>query len=448
MYRKVTLIIFVALLFATILFIQPWKFFQSEDQTPTFYDRLPVADNIGRSDILDLSASLSTSLYHYQSPMREFLSPEFLLSQGKNYGLDFQSSVYFFADDNKSERFTDLGIMVMVLDSSKIGEGIQRFSNLMPFKDTSIFAQRVFVYGDRDMFITYGKDWFLFYTGPKFEERLKSILLAKKNEIPAEWRTFLNNFNLTRHNVVMRSFSPKLRSRGIQQATITAKNDSNSITFFTEMETYDSISFGLKEGYQFIEKEFTKKLINLHLDVSRVKRNKKDPIYALLSEFGKKISFPVDEFLDTWSGDIAFRNGGTYLLTEEYIESELDENFNITETIKTKEVKISGVSAYVGINNKGKSLLRSLYRKGIMTEDGDRVRLLFSPPLKMKLTDSSYLFYSSSYKPELFAGDQNNGIWTVGKTPVFFFLDSTSVHSIFGRIRFSLDEVMEESPVL
>lgn len=448
MYKKVTLIILVALLFATFLFLQPWKLFQSEDQTPTFYDRLPVSDNIGRSDILSLSASMSTSLYHYQSPMREFLSPEFLLSQGKNYGLDFQSSVYFFADDMESEYFTDLGIMVMVLDSSKIGEGIQRFSNLMPFRDTTIFKQHVYVYGNREMFITYGSDWFLFYTGPKFEERLKNIITARKNEIPADWRTFLNNFNLTRHNIVMRSFSPKLRERGIQQATVTTQNDSNSITFFTELKPFDSVSFNLRSGYQLKEKEFTKRLINLHLDVSKVKRNKKDPIYALLTEFGKKISFPVDEFLNTWSGDLAFRNGGTYILKEEYIESELDENFNITETVKTKEVKISGVSSYLGVRDADKTLLKTLYKKGIMTEDGDRVRLLFSPPLKMKHTDSSYLFYSSNYKPELFPGDQNNGIWTIGNTPVMFFLDSTTSHSIYGRIQFTLDQVMEKSKVL
>lgn len=448
MYRKLTLIMVAAILFAAFLFFQPWKYLFASDQTPSFYDRLPVADNIGRSDILSLSASFSPSLYHYQSPLREYLSPEFLLSQGKNYGLDFQSSIYFFADDKGSKQFTDLGIMVMVLDSSKIGEGIQRFSNLMPFRDTTIFDQRVFFYGNRKMFITYGKDWFLFYTGTKFEQRLKSILEAKKNEIPPEWRTFLNNFELTRHNIVMRSFSPKLRSRGIQQATFTGQNDSTSVTFFTELKPHDSVSFSLRNGYQLKEKEFTKRLINLHLDVSKVKRNTRDPIYAILSEFGRKVSFPVDAFLDTWSGDLAFRNGGTYLIKEDYIESELDENFNITERVKSKEVKISGVSTYVGLQNDGKTFLRTLYRKGIITDDGDRVRLLFSPPLKMKTSDSSYLFYSSNYKPELFSSDQNNGIWTIGKTPVSFFLDSTSARSIYGRIQFPLEEIMMESALL
>lgn len=444
MYRKISLIILAAVFFAVLLFVQPWKYFQSEDQSPTFYDRLPVADNIGRSDVLSLSGTVSKSLYHYQSPLREFLSPEFLLGQAKNYGLDVQSSVYFFADDKGSKYFTDLGIMVMVLDSSKIGDGIQRFQNLMPFRDTIVQSQRVFVYGNRQMYITYGSDWFLFYTGPHFETRLKSILSAKKNEIPADWRTFLNNFELTRHNVVMRSFSSKLRSRGIQEATITAKNDSNSLTFFTELKPFDSVSFSLREGYQFKEKEFTKRLINLHLDVSKVKRNSKDPIYALLTEFGKKVSFPVDAFLDTWTGDVAFRNGGTYLLKEQFIESELDENFNISEVVKTKEVKISGVSGYLGVSAEGKRFLRSLYRKGIVTEDGERVRFLFSPPLNLKTSDSSYLFYSSNYKPELFPGAQNNGIWTISNTPLYFFLDSTSPSLIYGRIQMPLDEVFEK----
>lgn len=444
MYRKLTLIIVAATMFAVLLIFKPWELLFSEDQTPSFYDRLPVSDNIGRSDILSLSTTFSKTLYHYQSPLREFLSPEFLLSQGKNYGLDFQSSVYFFADDKDSKYFTDLGIMVMVLDSSKIGEGIQRFSNMMSFKDTTMFSQRVFAYRGRDMYITYGSDWFLFYNGKNFEGRLRSILKAKKNDIPAEWRTFLNNYNLTRHNVVMRSFSPKLQSRGIQQATFTAQNDSTTIIISAIMEPFDSVSFQIRSGYQLKEKEFTKRLVNLHLDVSKVKRNSRDPIYAILSELGKKVSFPVDAFLDTWSGDLAFRNGGTYLLKEEYIESELDEDFNITEKVKIKEVKISGVSAYLSVSEKNRPFIRSLYNKGIITEDGDRVRVLFSPPLNLRSSDSSLLVYSSNYKPELHEGSVNMGIWPVSKTPVTFYLDSTSAHSIYGRIQFPADELLQQ----
>ena len=442
MYRKISLLILAAIFFASILFIQPWKYFQADDQLPTFYDRLPPSENIGRTDILRLSRALSKSFYHYQYPIREFLSPEFLLGQAKNYGIDLQSSVYFFADVKDSKYFTDIGIMAMVLDSSKIGEGIKRFQNLIPFRDTVICSHRVFVYGTQQLYITYGDDWFLFYIGPNFDARLKSALFAKKNDIPADWRTLLNNFDMTDHNIVMRSFSTKLRSRGIQEATITAENDSSSVTFFSQLNPFDTVSFSLKTGYQFKEKEFTKRLINLHLDVTNIKRNSRDPIFALLNEFGKKVSFPVDAFLDAWSGDLAFRNGGTYLLNEKYIESELDENFNISEVIKTKETKISGVSGYLGVSGNSKDFLKTMYRKGILTEEGKRIRFLYSPPLNLKTSDSTYLFYSSNYKPELFPGDQNNGVWTVSNTQLNFYLDSTTTRSIYGRIILPLDEIL------
>ena len=247
---------------------------------------------------------------------------------------------------------------------------------------------------------------------------------------------------MTDHNIVMRSFSTKLRSRGIQEATITAENDSSSVTFFSQLNPFDTVSFSLKTGYQFKEKEFTKRLINLHLDVTNIKRNSRDPIFALLNEFGKKVSFPVDAFLDAWSGDLAFRNGGTYLLNEKYIESELDENFNISEVIKTKETKISGVSGYLGVSGNSKDFLKTMYRKGILTEEGKRIRFLYSPPLNLKTSDSTYLFYSSNYKPELFPGDQNNGVWTVSNTQLNFYLDSTTTRSIYGRIILPLDEIL------
>ena len=132
----------------------------------------------------------------------------------------------------------------------------------------------------------------------------------------------------------------------------------------------------------------------------------------------------------------------TYLLNEKYIESELDENFNISEVIKTKETKISGVSGYLGVSGNSKDFLKTMYRKGILTEEGKRIRFLYSPPLNLKTSDSTYLFYSSNYKPELFPGDQNNGVWTVSNTQLNFYLDSTTTRSIYGRIILPLDEIL------
>lgn len=443
MYRKLVIISLLALGFAAILFIHPWTYFY-KDQRPSFYDRLPQADLIGRSNVLDLSKSFSKALYYHQSPAREFLSPDFLLSQAKNYGLDFQSSIYFFGNDGEKDYLSDFGLMVMVTDSAKIGDGVKRFSNLINFKDTIIEGSRVFNYAPKKMYITYGEKWLLFYIGNDFISTMKSIKNAKKNDIPADWRTLLNNFNLSRHSIVMRSFSQRLQKRGIQMATVTMTNDTNNLVFQTKLSPFDSVSFKVKEGYQLDEKEFTKRLLNIHIDVDKLKRNGRDPIYCLIKELGSKISFPTESFLDAWDGDVAFRQGGTYLLKEEYIESELDENFNVTEVVKYKEIKISGLSCYIGVNDKGKSFLRDLYRKGIVTNDEDRVRVLFSPPMNLKISDSSLLFYSSNYKPDLLPSEKNNGIWTFGKTAVSFYLDSTTPSDIYGRINVPLDEIMKK----
>jgi hypothetical protein len=44
-----------------------------------------------------------------------------------------------------------------------------------------------------------------------------------------------------------------------------------------------------------------------------------------------------------WEGDVSFNQGGMISIQESYIESVLDDDFNVTEVKKTKETKVTGV---------------------------------------------------------------------------------------------------------
>jgi len=443
MTRKLVMFFSLVALIIALIFLVPWN--SDDEKPPTLLDRLPNADLIGTANVLELSALFSKTLYHYQSPAKEFLAPGFLLSQGKNYGLDLQSPVYFFMNENnESTEIKDWGGMVHVVDSSKIGEGVALLSNLLDLEDLVIQNTRVFRHKPLQMFVAYGADWLLFYTGTKFNEKLAGVLAAKENEISPEWRSLINDAKLSKENILARVTSKQLVQRGVKNARIALSNDSSSITLHTVLNPFDSVSFSIKSnGYHLIDQEFTKSLVNVQINIDKLKRNKRDPLYAVLTEIGSKISFPTDDFLDTWTGDLALRQGGLHTIKKEYIESELDDDFNITEVVKIKEEKIAGMSGYLSLNDNSSSFLNLLFKKGILTSEEDRVRALYSPPLQLNFSDTSLLLHTSNQSPKLISGQANFGHWTFDKTRVSFYLDSTSSTSIYGRVNLPLGQIME-----
>ena len=83
MRKKNSVILTLSVVFVTLLFFQRWKEIPLE--RTRFFDRLPEADVIGTANVLALSRSLSSSTYHFKVPFREFLTPEFILGQGKSF---------------------------------------------------------------------------------------------------------------------------------------------------------------------------------------------------------------------------------------------------------------------------------------------------------------------------------------------------------------------------
>ncbi len=432
----------LAVLLAAILYFKPWKAY--EQKPPRFFDRLPEADIIGKSKVLDLSRSLSTTLYHYKIPLREFFSQEFILGQGKSFGLDLQKPVYFFINQ-KEWKYEDLGVLLMVSDSSKVRLGIEKLKQHLAVTDTIIEGHQVYVHRDENAYMTYGENWMLLYTGDKFNKTLKKVINARFNEIPPKWRNFLNKASI-HHNLQALIAFDELRAEGIDHADIVVSNDSTGVTFQTSIRQTDTVSIGIKQqGQGFPDEQFTKNNINLHLDISRLRNHSEDPIHRLLKSLGKKISFPTQELLNAWEGDLAFRQGGLQTIEQRYVQSVLDEDFNITEVTKVKHLKIQGFSIYLSMNRYGKLFLDRMFSKGILTKNEDNYRLLFSPPMSMLFNDSSLVLYTGKFIPGMNEENLNRAIWTHKNTAYEFYLDSISTFSIYSRIRIPLDQIVKEN---
>lgn len=442
--RRVAFFIATTLLclgLVALLILKPWR---KDDENPRFVDRLPMAEMIGRANILSLAKDFIPATYYNQIPYREFISPEFILSQGKLNGLNLQRPVYFFGDQSET-KIKEWGMMVHVSDSSKLYPGIKRFEKMTKIKDSSLFDRRIFICPEYNLTVSYGRDWLLISERQSFKKHFDHVVHARVKSINPRWREFIGEKTFRNKSLRVSIVSKNLRKYGVASALLASSSDSTSFTFHTRIKNLDTIPFSLKpDGKRFERTEFTRRLINLSLNIDRLKSSKDHPLYDLLRKVSRKVSFPLDEFLNTWDGDLSFRQGGLQTIVEPYIESELDENFNVTEVVKYKTTKISGFALSLSMNENRSTFINHLYAKGILTREENKVRLLYFPPMKMLAEDESVNFYTSSFRPTTTPDSTQSVLWDYNYTPVLFTLDSIQAKTAYGKINIGLRKLVSD----
>lgn len=442
MFRNLFLISVLAAALATILYFKPW--ITEDSLPPRVYDRLPEADIIGQTDILDLSRSMSKTMFYYKIPFRDFLTPDFLLSQGKNYGLNFQEPVYFFANE-KNKDVEEWGAIAHLRDSSKIQAGIIYLKKFTNITEISYLNTKVYQIEKDNLSIVYGDDWIFLYQGKNYKKRIEGVLTAKRNEIAPKWRIFFNKRVPEHRPLFAQLHIDELRDLGIESTEISMSNDSTHFYFHTIITQFDSLSFELRKTGKAYEKQtFTKNLINLHFNVDRLKQNENDPIAIILNKLGRKINFPTKTFLNAWDGDVSYRQGGFQTIKEEYITSELDENFEVTDVVSYRDVKVAGFDLYISMKDKKHTFLANLIAKGLITENDAKYRFLYSSPFHIKKQADGLVFHTSNYTPRLKADSVNHIMWTFNYTPIEFYIDSTKTRSVYGRVQVPVQRLISD----
>lgn len=441
MWKRLIFILLLAGSFVVLLFLKPWK--TKEVISTRIIDRLPVATIIGQSNLLKLSQDLSKTLYYYNIPFRDVLSPNIILSRSKKYGLDSQKPVYFFVNDSISGG--DWGVIISVSDINKIELGIQRISKSIEIRDTLLNGRNLVYSPEFNLYFTYEEDWFFVYKGEKCSQVLDQITSAKRKEIKPRWKKFLKNIDFKQDILVVSIKSVDMKKYGVESSLIRLNNDSSHITLNTIVKHYDTIPFQVKEdGKGFPKREFTRQLINLNLDIDYFKKHPEHPYHSLIHKYSSKISFPMADFWDDFNGNIAFRRGGIEYIREKYIVSELDDDFNVTDVTKSRKVKITSFSLFLNTNKSSEILFNKIKHGGIITEDRKRNRFMSSPPFYKHLRDSSMIFYTSHYEPVVNPLINNQVLWTINYTPVQFYIDSTSTKVIYGRVKFPLKKIISD----
>jgi hypothetical protein len=436
MFRKILFVLILATSVGGFLYLK--SYLNGYNEQPTFEDRLPKADFLGRCYLLDLARETSGMLFYNKIPFRDFFAQEFLLSQGKNYGLNLQKPLYFFANENGN-----WGMMVEVTDSSKIASGIQRLGKLLSLTDTLIYEQKTYKLEKESGYLTYDKNWLFLYKGSQYTNELKQILFAKKGGIAKCWKEFLKEKQFKDEKLVIYSNWKKLKKHGVETALFAHNSDSSSFSLLTYVRNKKKLNIKMKKtGIVWHSNEATKKQLGIHLDISELKKDTKDPIYQYLIQMGKKISFPTADFLNAWNGDLSFRQGGSTIVKESFVKSEMDDEFNVVEVKSTKDVLVPGFSLMFSVNENGPYFINRLFQKGILRKDQNKYRFITSPQLSMTKKDGYYYFYSGALPSNTENNHLNQGVWTERGTKVGFSLDSLSSNEVFGTIHIPVDRII------
>ena len=428
MARKILFLVFLIALLAGFFYYKP--LFSKTPPEPSLVDRLPDGDFLGRIYILEVAREAAPMLFYNKVPVRDFLTHEFLLAQGKSYGLDLQKPAYFFANETG-----EWGALISVNDSSKIYPGVVRLRNNIKLEDTLVSDQKVHVLKSEHLYMTYDKKWFFLYKGNQLPKRLYNVKFAEKNDVTKAWKAFMQEKTFKEEKLVVYSNSKKLKQQGIETALFAHDSDSTMVHVKTYFRNKKPLNISApKEGLAFVDKQGTDKLINLHVNVEKLRNDPSDPIYQFISRFGKRISFPTSAFLAAWDGDISFYQGGVVQVKESFVESVLDENFNVTEVKNTRMKDVPGFALMLSFNKQQKQFISKLFAKGIMRKEDNKFYVLTSPPLKIKQTPSHLFLYSSETTPKTQLSSTSSGYWNDKGIKYGFSLDSLTSNELFGSV--------------
>lgn len=437
--NKLFLIALLCAALALFLILRP-RLFAPEPQAQLI-DRLPEDEILGRFYLLDVANESSSMLFYHKVPFRDLVSPDFILSQAKSYGLDIQKPGYFFAN-----RSGEWGTFLNVTDSSRVQNGLVKLSQYVNIEDTTVLQRNLHYIPAQKLFIFYDKNYILFYHGTKIRSRLARCVNAKSKEIGEGWKKFEAIHTFKDDKLVVFAQNKQLRKYGIEYGLFAHDSDSLSFKLKSYIKTIKPHKLKLKEsGPGFEQSASTTKMLDLHLDVSEFRKDKKHPFYQWIVEKGRKIGFPTDAFFAAWEGDISFQQGGTQLIDEEVIETGYNEEFEMVETRTIRKVPVAGFSLMLSMNDQSKTFINSLFARGIITKQDKKYHFLFSPPLTLNILSNSLSAYSSTRSPHVKPAQSSRGLWKYKGTPVAFSIDSLRAKEVFGSIEFPVNRLIRRS---
>ena len=442
MYKKIIIIVLLAiLLIGVLIYITPLE--ENQVDQNRIEHILPEADLVGRVRVLDLLKETSDMLIFNNVKARQFLTYEFILSMAKMYGIDLQSPVYIFANDRG-----DYGLVIPLFNMDKLNDAIERIEIDFEVSDSIINDQKVYRIDDQDIYFYKRKKYAVIYKGDYFSEIYKD-LSRKSNYTREPWKMLFSNPYFKNEHLVLFSKSKMLNDLGVNHVFLAQDTDSTELYLKSRIVMNDSIPFLMNQNGKTINfSDYSKRMVDLHLNFQQLNTHSKKVVASKFKNLSKKISFPIEEFVELWAGDLCFEEGGFYKITEKYIETELDENFETQEVEKVRERLIPRYKLMVSTTKPANIFINSLISKGIITREDEQYRFLFSPLFDMKIYKNAFIFYTSEKIPRIVPSKENKLRWDYKSIELNLDIDTTINNTIFGGVRIPSNTIFESIDAL
>ncbi|MBM3454564.1 MAG: hypothetical protein FJX80_05385 [Bacteroidetes bacterium] len=434
MIRKIILIIVLASGLGVLLYLKPWR--QEEIEDPRIIDRLPTADFIGVMNPLELIREMSSLINSNKLKYRQFLNYDFLLSQSRALGMNLQNPVYLFGYENGN-----WGCIIELNDDSKIESGLGQISSVIKLEKKNLEGLSYLYSKKRKLYIFHEKNYILFYHGNDFSSIIKKIHKSNFGEASTEWINFINDTNFKNESFIISSNWKKFKQFGIEKAVFSTDNDSKNIKLKGYFKKTSPFYIAAKTGPSiFNSRSVQGNFLNIHLNIDEFRKHKEDILYSELKKLFRTYGVSFDEFIDSWRGDLSFFQGGKTPVTEEYKETELDDEFNPVMVEKKRLVLIPVYSALLTVNNNFYTLYGKLKAKGIITESTNKIRFFTSPPLT-KIIQKNKLVLFSGRNPKTYSDYRNEMQWEINGTKYTLQLEKVTDNFLFTNLTFPIQAI-------
>jgi len=442
MYRKFLTLVLIAGSLGLVLFVRSFLF--EQPKTPRLIDRLPSADFLGKANILELAKETNSLLQYNKLSMRDFTTYEFLLGQGKQYGIDLESNLYIFVNENGN-----WGALIRLTDSSKVSLGIERLSKYSELKDSLVGGNRYYYIAKEQSYLHYGKDYALIYQGTDFIKTLNQVVSAHYGAQQKVWRRFLRQKQFKDEHLVFYANWPKLKKFDVETAMFAHDSDSLGLRLKSYIKKRTPLYFSLKSnGLTYLSNMQTDRLIDIHLNVTEFKQQRQDSVYIQLAKLSRKIGFPFERFMTAWNGDLVYQEGGKQVQEARYIETVLDEDFNETEVERVRLDTVPRFAVLTSLNKSAPLFIGKLAQKGLLRQEENGYRFLFSPLLHFQKSGPYYQYFSSATSPRVARSKQNQVLWKYKGTKYYFTIDKLTRYEIFGSLQIPVKSILRRNKLL
>lgn len=442
MYRKFLTLVLIAGSLGLVLFVKSFLF--EQPKSPRLLDRLPSADFLAKANILELAKETNSLLQYNKLSMRDFTTYEFLLGQGKQYGIDLESNLYLFANENGN-----WGALIRLTDSSKVQLGMERLSKFAALQDSVVGGNKFYYIQKEKSYLHYGKDYALIYQGNDFIRTLNHVVSAHYGSQQKVWRQFLKQRQFKNEHLVIYANWSKLKRFDVQTAMFAHDSDSLGFRLKSYIKKRTPLYFSLKRsGLSYKSDLQTDRLIDIHLDVREFKQQKQDSVYVQLTQLSRKIGFPFERFMAAWNGDLVYQEGGKQIQEVRFIETLLDDDFNETEVERLRYDTVAGFSVLASLNKSAPQFIGKLVQKGLLREDENGYRFLFSPLLHFQKSGPYYQYFSTAVSPRVVSSKQNQVLWKYKGTKYYFKIDQLTRYEILGSLQVPIRSILRRNKLV